>query len=145
MFSHITVGTDDLERAGRFYDAILLPLGLVRRPVQPDGYPDALSWIAPDQPLPCFYAHMPFNGEPAAAGNGSMVAFRAASAKQVDQAYAEGLAAGGTDEGPPGERPHYGPGYYGAYLRDPDGNKVHIVYRGDQAARLHPQLIDVVG
>ncbi|ARP94496.1 VOC family protein [Bordetella genomosp. 13] len=133
MFSHITVGTDDLERAGRFYDAILFPLGLVRRHVEPDGFADAICWIVPGQPLPCFYAHMPFNGEPATVGNGCMVAFRAASPKQVDQAYAAGMAAGGSDEGPPGERRHYAPGYYGAYMRDPDGNKVHIVHRGDHA------------
>lgn len=47
--------------------------------------------------------------------------------------YDAGLAAGGADEGAPGERPHYAPGYYGAYLRGPDGNKVHLVYRGDLA------------
>lgn len=63
--------------------------------------------------------------------NGGMVAFLAPSAESVDAAYHAGLAAGGSDEGPPGERVRYGAGYYGAYLRDPDGNKVHIVYRGD--------------
>src|SRR2546427_10912137 len=49
----------------------------------------------------------------------------------VDAAHAAGLARGGSDEGPPGPRPHYGDGYYGAYLRDPDGNKVHVVHRAD--------------
>jgi catechol 2,3-dioxygenase-like lactoylglutathione lyase family enzyme len=76
---------------------------------------------------------MPFNREAATAGNGTMVAFTAPSPDAVRQAYFAGLQAGGTDEGPPGERAHYGAGYYGAYLRDPDGNKVHIAHRGDLA------------
>ena len=60
-----------------------------------------------------------------------MIAFRATNREQVDQCYQNGISNGGTDEGPPGNRPQYADGYYGAYLRDPDGNKLHIVYRGD--------------
>jgi predicted lactoylglutathione lyase len=60
-----------------------------------------------------------------------MVAFLAAFEVAADEAYAAGIAAGGASEGLPGERPDYGKGYYGAYLRDPDGNKPHIVHRGD--------------
>ena len=60
-----------------------------------------------------------------------MVAFAAPSRTAVDTAYVAGLAMHGSCEGEPGPRPRYGDGYYGAYLRDPDGNKVHIVYRGD--------------
>ena len=131
MFSHITVGARDLERAGRFYDAVLFPLGLQRRAVQPDGGPAALCWVAPPAALPRFYVYSPFNGGPATAGNGAMVAFVAPSPDAVDAAHAAGLARGGSDEGPPGPRPHYGDGYYGAYLRDPDGNKVHVVHRAD--------------
>ena len=131
MFSHITVGVSDLERAGRFYDAILIPLGLVQRKVTPDGGPAALCWIVPDQTLPRFYAYEPFNRQPASAGNGTMIAFLAPSPAAVDAAFDAGIAAGGTDEGTPGPRPHYGDGYYGAYLRDPDGNKVHLACRGD--------------
>lgn len=131
MFSHITLGARDLERAGRFYDAVLFPLGLQRRAVQPDGGPVALCWVAPPAALPRFYVYSPFNGEPATAGNGAMVAFVAPSPDAVDAAHAAGLAWGGSDEGPPGPRPHYGDGYYGAYLRDPDGNKVHVVHRAD--------------
>ena len=79
MFSHITVGARDLERTGRFYDAVLSPLGLQRRAVQPDGGPAALCWVAPQASLPRFYVYSPFNGEPATAGNGSMAAFLAPS------------------------------------------------------------------
>jgi predicted lactoylglutathione lyase len=74
---------------------------------------------------------MPYNREPATAGNGSMTAFQAGSTVAVDAAYAAGIAAGGTDEGAPGPRSRYGLGYYGAYLRDLDGNKIHLVHRGD--------------
>lgn len=131
MFSHVTVGTNDMGRATAFYDAILAPLGLRQRVVEPDGGPPAACWIVPAKSLPRFYVYVPFDGEPSSAGNGSMVAFAAPSPEAVDTAYEAGLAAGGRDEGPPGPRPRYGDGYYGAYLRDPDGNKVHIVYRGD--------------
>ncbi|TBU98323.1 lactoylglutathione lyase [Stutzerimonas kirkiae] len=131
MFSHITVGVSDLARAAAFYDAVLAPLGLRQRPVTPDGGPTSLCWIMPGQALPRFYAYRPFDGEPASAGNGSMVAFLAPDEAAVAAAHAAGLAAGGSDEGPPGPRPRYGAGYYGAYLRDPDGNKLHIVHRGD--------------
>jgi catechol 2,3-dioxygenase-like lactoylglutathione lyase family enzyme len=131
MFSHITVGTQDLGRAGRFYDATLAPLGLMRRIVTPDGGPSAICWVATHSPLPRFYVYSPFDGNAATAGNGSMAAFLAPSNQAVIDAHASGLAHGGTDEGGPGPRPHYGDGYFGAYLRDPDGNKVHIVHRGD--------------
>ena len=60
-----------------------------------------------------------------------MVAFLAPTVEAVSAAYLAGIKAGGRDDGPPGERVRYGTGYYGAYLRDPDGNKVHVVHRGD--------------
>ena len=131
MFSHITVGTNNLNKAAAFYDAILFPLGLKRRQVTPDGGPEAACWISPNQSLPRFYVYMPFNRQPSTVGNGSMLAFLAPSISAVNLAYTAGIEAGGTDEGAPGDRSHYGPGYYGAYIRDLDGNKVHIAYRGD--------------
>lgn len=131
MFSHVTVGCNDLERAAKFYDAMLTPLGLQRRVVVPDGGPPAACWIEPGRALPRFYVYIPFDGKAASAGNGSMVAFTAPSTDAVDAAFAAGMANNGTNEGVPGPRPHYGDGYYGAYIRDPDGNKIHIAYRGD--------------
>ncbi len=131
MFSHVTVGCADLERAAAFYDAILAPIGLVRRAVTPDGGPAAACWIVPDQPLPRFYVYIPFDGNAASAGNGSMVAFAAPSSAAVDAAHAAGLERGGTDYGAPGPRDRYGAGYYAGYLHDPDGNKVQVVHRGD--------------
>jgi catechol 2,3-dioxygenase-like lactoylglutathione lyase family enzyme len=135
MFSHITVGTRNLPRAAAFYDAVLLPLGMKRREVVPDGGSAAACWVLPDSELPRFYVYLPFNREPATVGNGSMVAFLAPSPGAVDIAFRAGLAAGGVNDGLPGERHHYGVGYYGAYLRDPDGNKVHVVHRGDFQSR----------
>jgi catechol 2,3-dioxygenase-like lactoylglutathione lyase family enzyme len=130
MFSHITVGVSDLDRAAAFYDALLTPLGLAQREVVPDGGPPSRCWHMPGVNLPRFYAYLPFDGRSCSAANGGMVAFLAPSPEAVEHAYAEGLQQGGSDEGPPGPRPHYGPDYCGAYLRDPDGNKVHIVHRG---------------
>ncbi|HQZ04320.1 MAG TPA: VOC family protein [Burkholderiaceae bacterium] len=129
MFSHVTLGCRDLVQAVAFFDALLSPLGLVRREVTPDGGPPSACWVVPGQSLPRFYSYVPFDGQPAGAGNGTMVAFIAASTSAVDASHAAGLAAGGRDSGAPGYRPRYGAHYYGAYLLDPDGNKVHIVCR----------------
>lgn len=131
MFSHVTVGTNDLAVSSAFYDALLAPLGLMRRQVSPDGGPPSACWVSPGSTLPRFYVYVPFDRAIASAGNGTMVAFLAPSVASVNAAYAAGIAAGGRDDGPPGERLHYGAGYYGAYIRDPDGNKVHVVHRGD--------------
>jgi catechol 2,3-dioxygenase-like lactoylglutathione lyase family enzyme len=131
MFSHITLGVSDLKRAGAFYDALLLPLGYTRRPVMADGGPASLCWHQLGVLLPRFYAYLPYDRQPCSAGNRTMVAFLAPSPEAVDEGHAGGIAAGGTDDGTPGPRPHYSPGYYGAYLRDPDGNKVHLVHRAD--------------
>lgn len=133
MFSHITVGCIDLDRAAAFYDALLQPMGLTRRGVAPDGGPLSACWVHPQHAFPRFYVYLPRDGLPATPGNGSMLAFKAESPHVVRAAYSAGIAAGGVDQGMPGHRPRYGAGYYGAYLRDPDGNKLHVVHRGDLA------------
>jgi catechol 2,3-dioxygenase-like lactoylglutathione lyase family enzyme len=76
---------------------------------------------------PLFVILRPFDGQPASPGNGTMAAFEAASRNIFDKAHAHALAHGGTDEGAPGLRPQYHPYYYGAYFRDPDGNKLWVV------------------
>ncbi len=129
MFSHVTVGTNNMPLAEAFYDALLTPLGLKQRRVEPDGGPVAKCWIG-DAPLPRFYVYTPYNADAASHGNGSMVAFLADTPDQVRAAYGAALLIGGTCEGPPGPCA-YGDGYYGAYLRDPDGNKIHIACRDD--------------
>ncbi len=125
MFSHACLGSDDPPALVPFYDAVLAPLGIVRFLLREDGA--VAGWRA--GPGPSFYVGRPFNGGAAGVGNGTMIAFRAGSRDEVDQGHAAGLVHGGTCDGPPGLRPQYGPDYYGAYLRDPQGNKLHLVHR----------------
>lgn len=128
MFSHVMVGARDVDRLAAFYDAVLLPLGLEREEWS-DG-PRGASWRRPGHRHPTFDVQEPVNGQLATAGNGNMVAFMAPSREAVDRAHATALALGGSDEGRPGLRPQYAPDYYGAYVRDPEGNKIHFVHRG---------------
>jgi catechol 2,3-dioxygenase-like lactoylglutathione lyase family enzyme len=125
MFSYVSIGTRNLERSIAFYDAVLAPLGHARIE---DYDPDARSaaWGL-DDPGPHLWVTLPFDGQPAEPGNGSMVSFLADSRAIVDAFHAAALAQGGSDEGAPGLRPQYGPHFYAAYVRDPDGNKLNAV------------------
>lgn len=127
MFSHIQLGARDLPQMIAFYDAVLAPLGLTRMPDQNDSGPAGAGWQLAGQPWPQFFVQLPFNGQPASWGNGTQVSFLAASNAQVDAAWGKAVALGGKDEGAPGPRPQYTPGYYGAYCRDPEGNKLCFV------------------
>ena len=127
MLSHVMFGARDVDRLARFYDAVLAPLGLVRADWS-DG-PKGASWRAPGTRPPTFDVQEPFDGGEASPGRGNMVAFLAPSRAAVDAAHAAALAGGGTDEGAPGLRARYAPDYYGAYMRDPEGNKIHVVHR----------------
>jgi catechol 2,3-dioxygenase-like lactoylglutathione lyase family enzyme len=121
MYSHVTVGTNDMDRAVRFYDAVMAVL----------GHPQMFtSSIATAYGLPTgekFFILLPFDGKEARSGNGVHAAFKVDTRATVDAFHAAALAHGGTDEGPPGLRPQYHPNYYGAYVRDPDGNKIQAV------------------
>jgi catechol 2,3-dioxygenase-like lactoylglutathione lyase family enzyme len=125
MFSHVFIGVGDFERALAFYRPVLAALDLAPRFCDA-GRPWA-GWQAPGQPRPLFLIGAPFDGQPHAPGNGQMTAFLAPSRAALDEAYALALAHGGTAEGKPGLRPEYHAHYYGAYLRDPDGNKLCVV------------------
>lgn len=118
MFSHVTVGADDVARAGAFYDAVLATLGIVRE--FRHGPAIAYRGDGPGR----FFVMTPFDGAAASAGNGVHVAFAAPTRGHVDAFHAAALAAGGSDEGAPGLRPRYHEHYYGAYVRDPEGNKL---------------------
>ncbi|MCH2242871.1 MAG: VOC family protein [Aquabacterium sp.] len=124
MFSHVFIGISDFDRALAFYRPLMAALGLAERFCDP-GRPWA-GWQSSPGPRPLLLIGRPFNGQPHAPGNGQMVALLAASRQQVDEAHAVALAHGGRCEGPPGLRPHYHPHYYGAYFRDPDGNKLAL-------------------
>jgi catechol 2,3-dioxygenase-like lactoylglutathione lyase family enzyme len=124
-FLYITLGTNDVDRAGRFYDAALAPLGFVRRATEPTE----VGYGLPDDTRTRIWITLPFDGKPATVGNGSMPAFVAPSEDAVRDFHKAALAAGGSDEGAPGLRP-YGPHFFSAYVRDPDGNKLSAVFEG---------------
>ncbi|MDP9136957.1 MAG: VOC family protein [Pseudomonadota bacterium] len=134
MLSYVYLGTNDLERAIRFYDATLAAIGM-ERCITGDPEWDRVSagWgIYEDDGRRelAFWIGIPFDKQPATAGNGSMVAFMARSWQEVDDFHAAALAHGGSCEGAPGLRLHYDPDFYAAYVRDPDGNKLAAVCRG---------------
>src|SRR3954465_5150873 len=117
MFSHIMIGTNDLDRAKSFYDAVLGTLG-----VSP-GFVDRHR-VFYRTPTGVFSVSLPIDGQPATAANGGTVGFACASGEQADAWHAAGLANGGTTcEDPPGVREGVTGKMYLAYLRDPDGNK----------------------
>ena len=129
MFSHIQVGARDLPAMIAFYDRVLGELGLSRREDEPDdGGPPGAIWYKAGCRWPQFVVQIPFNGLPATWGNGWQVSFAAPSRAAVDAAWHAALDAGAVDEGGPGLRPRYGPDFYGAYCRDPEGNKVCFVH-----------------
>jgi catechol 2,3-dioxygenase-like lactoylglutathione lyase family enzyme len=120
MFSHIMIGTNDLDRAKAFYDTLLGTLGVA--PAVVDRH--RIFYFTPTG---TFSVSLPINGEPATPMNGGTIGFAAATQEQADAWHAAGVAAGGvTCEDPPGVRPSK---LYLAYLRDPDGNKLCAVYR----------------
>lgn len=130
MISHVTVGTDDLARAIAFYGAVFAPLGLrLKLGGEEDGW---AGWEPPGGGRPLFVVVEPLDGAAASAGNGAMTALSAPSRAAVDKAYEAAMAAGGASEGGPGLRPAYHADFYGAYFRDPDGNKI-CVRRHDPA------------
>jgi lactoylglutathione lyase len=125
VFSHIFIGVSDFERALAFYEPLMNVLGLSPRFCERNR-PWA-GWKMPGQARPLFLIGAPFDGHPHQAGNGQMSAFLAPDHATVDAAYRIALANGGTSEGEPGLRPEYHEHYYGAYFRDPDGNKLCVV------------------
>ena len=127
MFSHVMVGTSDVDRSKRFYDAVFGTLGLAA------GFVDhhRVFWRSP---AGSFGASLPFNGEPQTVGNGSTIGFTCTSPAQVDAWHAAGVDNGGTScENPPGIREGTTGKLYLAYLRDPDGNKLCAMHRFPKA------------
>ncbi|WP_353217355.1 VOC family protein [Sandarakinorhabdus sp.] len=118
MIGYVTVGTSDLGRAARFYDAIAAEFGVGRMM----DFESFIAWGTPGGAAG-IAATVPFDGNPASVGNGVMVAFEAKDQAQVDLVYAIAMANGGSCEGPPG--PRGDTGFYAGYFRDPDGNKLN--------------------
>lgn len=124
MFSHITIGSNDIERSRKFYEPVMATLG-IEQPFQLPG-----TIVFGEMMGTRIFILSPFDRATATTGNGTHTAFLAADRASVHAFHAAALANGGTCEGPPGPRPHYHPNYYGAYVRDPDGNKLQAVCHG---------------
>jgi lactoylglutathione lyase len=124
VFSHIFVGVSDFDRALAFYGPLMATLGFEPRFCE-RSRPWA-GWQSSPETRPLFLIGKPYNQLPHESGNGQMVAFLAESRAVVDSAFTVALACGGTSEGRPGLRPEYHEHYYGAYFRDPDGNKLCV-------------------
>ena len=119
MIGYVTLGTNDLAKAVAFYDELLAVIGASRFMAAEDVF---VAWaVNPDQPG--LSVTRPWDGNPATAGNGTMVALAVESKERVDEVYAKAMELGGSDEGPPGTRME---GFYAAYFRDLDGNKLNV-------------------
>ena len=130
IISHITIGHADFQRDRAFYRAVLGPFGIVEIEEEGDDELAVAGFGIPGERTPIVYVVPPIDDRPASFGNGNHTAFKAKSRDAVDRFHATALAHGGSSEGEPGLRPHYGQDYYGAYVRDPVGNKLQAVFRG---------------
>jgi catechol 2,3-dioxygenase-like lactoylglutathione lyase family enzyme len=126
MIGYVVLGTNDLPRAKSFYDTLLAEMGVSRlMEFGGRGY----GWAASmDQPMLCIMT--PYDGKPATVGNGVMAGISVPSRELVDRMHSKALELGGADEGPPGLRSEGGEGFYAAYFRDLDGNKLDVFCYG---------------
>jgi len=124
MLHHVSVGVRDVERAAKFYDAVMKALGY-RRVM--DFLPHALAY-GESRDRPEFWIGMPHDQRLPSGGNGTHVAFAAKSKGAVQRFHAAAIAGGGSNNGEPGPRPDYGPAYYGAFIYDLDGNKIEATF-----------------
>lgn len=122
MIGYITLGTNDIQRAGAFYDSLLAELGAARTM----DYPTFIAWGTSPEGT-ALAVIKPYDGNPATVGNGVMVGLQADSRETVERVYNKAMALGAKDEGSAGPR---GDAFFAGYFRDPDGNKVNIFYAG---------------
>ena len=122
MIGYVTLGTKDLKKSAAFYDKIAAEMG-IKRFMESDTF---IAWGAPGGGAGLGITK-PFDGKPQTVGNGVMVALAAKDQAHVDRIYKLAMSLGAIDEGPPGDR---GGGFYAAYFRDPDGNKLNAFIMG---------------
>ncbi|HEY1614850.1 MAG TPA: VOC family protein [Rhizomicrobium sp.] len=133
MLHHVSLGVMNVERAAAFYDAVLGALGYKRTA---QYLPYAVGY---GEGTTAFWIQLPHDHEIASVGNGAHVGFSARDQEAVQRFHKAALTNGGTDDGAPGPRPDYGPDYYGAFVRDPDGNKIEAtVHAPPRKARARP-------
>lgn len=121
ILSHVSIGTNDFDRAAAFYDRVLPTIGAKRIM----AFPGAVAY---GKQFPEFWVQTPIDGKPATLGNGTHVGFLAASKDAVNAFHAAALAAGAKDDGAPGPRQDYTEAYYGCFVRDPDGHKIEAMF-----------------
>lgn len=127
MMSHVSIGTNDFDRAVAFYDKVMATLGCRRL----DAFPGAVVY---GKKYPEFWVQKPIDGYPASVGNGTHFGFLATSREMVQAFYDAAMEAGASDSGAPGPRPHYSPAYYGCFVRDLDGHKIEAMFWDESAA-----------
>jgi len=123
IMSHVSIGTNNFEKAIKFYDAILKPLGAKR--VMDLSEHGAIAY---GKKFPEFWVQKPLDGNKAVVANGIHFSFLASSKEDVDKFYEVALQNEAKSDGEPGPRPHYGEQYYGCYVRDLDGHKIEAMY-----------------
>jgi catechol 2,3-dioxygenase-like lactoylglutathione lyase family enzyme len=124
MIGYVTLGTNDFDRAAKFYDELMAVIG-AKRSMESDKF---IAWsVSPT--TPALGIIRPYNGKEACIGNGSMVALVVDSKEKVDALYKKAMELGAQDEGPAGPR---GGGFYAGYFRDLDGNKLNAFYFGKE-------------
>jgi catechol 2,3-dioxygenase-like lactoylglutathione lyase family enzyme len=128
MIGYTTLGSNDLDRALAFYDGVLALLGGKRVMTMPDARGFTLYGSGRGKPM--LAITRPYDGQPASAGNGTMVALGAASRELVDIVHTRAIELGAADDGAPGSRGTEAMNFYAAYFRDPDGNKLCVYKAG---------------
>lgn len=122
MIGYVTLGSNNIEKAREFYDALLGEVGAKRLMELEEG---GFTLYGAEMGAPSLAVTQPYNGEAAVPGNGNMVAIPMEQRSQIDSFYNKAMELGGTDEGAPGVRGDEGPqAFYAAYFRDPEGNKL---------------------
>ena len=128
MIGYVTLGTNDLDKARGFYDALLGEIGATRKMEFPET---GFTLYGTGGGAPGLAVTRPYDGQPATVGNGNMAALAMPSREMVDRLHARALELGASDEGAPGLRTPEGPrAFYGAYFRDLDGNKLCVFRMG---------------
>lgn len=124
IMSHVSIGTNDLEAALAFYDAVMPVIGGRRV----EDLEEAVGAVAYGRMFPEFWVNVPLDDKPAETANGVHFAFMASSREQVHEFWDVAIAAGATPDGEPGPRAHYGQAYYGCFLKDLDGHKIEVMH-----------------
>lgn len=120
MIDHVSVGVADLERAARFYEAAFAPLGLTRLVTRP-------ATVGFGKTYPEFWINLRAGMAKVSPESGVHICLRAKTIEEIEAFYLAALKAGGTDDGPPGIRPHDRVKYFAAFVADPDGNRIEVV------------------